>query len=297
MYKDSTQSIPKTNSSSILKKKSLKRIKPISPLMGKSPSYSILSKSTVSKSKISSKSIQNSLPDVISSSSVSYRNATPTKHLDISLDRLSSETKVDEKVLKKPKFIVILEKYEMYQRIFQEIIQKDKSFALILKKIKDVYEEFYETSIKEHTEKLKNKLQKNNELLIQKNEDISSLEKKIKKLSSENYELKKSLERSEEICNTVQNRLNKISKFTGPDLPKDEDTWKSLIVENEAYSISFKTLESKLNKSKQKERKLRSIIIDLKKNGFPVEEFLENINKKAKEAEYNSISGSNDSSI
>ena len=63
-----------------------------------------------------------------------------------------------------------------------------------------------------------------NELLSKKNEEIDVLDKRVRKLSSENYELAKSLERSEEICSGIQERLNKISKFSMNNIPKDEET-------------------------------------------------------------------------
>ncbi|OMJ72781.1 hypothetical protein SteCoe_28699 [Stentor coeruleus] len=282
IYKDSSISpIAKTNSSALLKKKSLKRIKGISPIVGKSPSTSLLVKNqkTINNliKKPSLKSIENQLSGI---TSTSYRSVTPTRILDTShdaenFDHLNSRTK------KKPmNFEMLVEKYEVYKGIFEEVIQKDKTFSSVLKKIKEIYEEFYEASLKEHTKKMKEKNDILTASLIKRDEELGLLDKRIRKISTENYELAKSLERSEEICNGVQDRLNRISKFSLENVPKDEQTWKSLIIENEAYSISFKNMESKIKSAKSNEKKLRQLVLEIKKSGFPVEEFYEKTIKK-----------------
>ena len=226
IYKD-IQSIVKVNSSALLKKKSLKRIKTISPMLGKTPSHSFLAKNSKPTSllnkKPSLKILENNFPG-ITNTSISYRSATPTKNLEISTEIESADNNFKKTKQKPQSFEKVLEKYEMYKGIFDEIIQKDKTFMVILKKIKDSYEEFYEISILEHTFKLKEKIEKMNELLSKKNEEIDVLDKRVRKLSSENYELAKSLERSEEICSGIQERLNKISKFSMNNIPKDEET-------------------------------------------------------------------------
>lgn len=285
IYKDSSISpIAKTNSSALLKKKSLKRIKGISPIVGKSPSSSLLIKNQKTANNLikkpSLKSIENQLSGVSGITSTSYRSVTPTRILDTShesenFDHFNSRTK------KKPmNFEMLVEKYEMYKGIFEEVIQKDKTFSSVLKKIKETYEEFYETSLKEHTKKMKEKIDLLTATLIKRDEDLGILEKRIRKISTENYELAKSLERSEEICNGVQDRLNRISKFSMEKIPKDEQTWKSLIIENEAYAISFKNMESKIKSAKHNEKKLRQLVLEIKRSGFPVEEFYEKTIKK-----------------
>ena len=227
IHKDtSIHSIVKTNSSALLKKKSLKRIKATSPLLGKSPSSSIIQKnqkSVILDKKISLKSIENSLPDISSSNPTRNRSFTPHEKMEINTDLETSDilTKSKIKVLSFEKRV---EKYEIYRRMFDEIIQKDKNFASVLKKIKDSYEEFYEFSIIEHTQKLKDKIENLTNSLNKKTEEVISLDKRIRKLSTENYDLAKSLERSEEICNRVQDRLNKISKFNMTDIPSDPQT-------------------------------------------------------------------------
>lgn len=272
LQKDPAFHLGKVNSSALLKKKSLKRIKTISPLIGKSPSYSVLIKNQKSSlSKKPSLKAFNNLPGIIAS----YRSVTPTKTLNISAELETSEETMRKPQQKKLNFTMMVDKYEMYKGIFDEIIEKDKNFSQVLKKIKDAYEEFYSASIEEHTKKLREKCEVLNEILSQHKENQMSLEKKVKKLASENYDLAKSLERSEEICNCIQERLIKISKFDINKVPQDEETWKSLVIENEAYSISFKNLESKLKNSRKNEGKLRRLIEDIRESGFRVDKFIE----------------------
>ena len=285
IQKDSSiHPISKVSSSALLKKKSLKRIKNQTPLIGKSPSATSISKnpkmiSMLSK-KPSLKSIENHLPGISSNPMSSYRSLTPNKVSDS--DSLGSSLMQKRTVLS---FALVFEKYEMYKGIFEEIISKDKNFAMILRKIKDVYEEFYEISLKEHMNKLKEKVEALNEQIVKKNEDMLALDKKVRKLSTENYELARSLDRSEEICNGIQNRLNKISKFDVQSLDRTEEHWKALVVENEAYAISFKNLEKKLRSLRDNEKKLKKLLIDIKKSGFPIEEFYEKTIKKKKSYE------------
>jgi hypothetical protein len=238
--------------------------------------------------KPSLKIIESHLPGITSGAVSSYRSVTPTKVNDS--DSLSSSI-----IQRKPvqNFALAFEKYEMYKGIFEEIIQKDKKFSMVLRKIKDMYEDFYDASLKEHTSRLKEKVDGLNELVAKKNEEIAGLDKKIKKLSVENYELARSLDRSEEICNGIQNRLNKISKFNLEGVERTDENWKALIVENQAYSASFKNIEKKLKASKENEKKLKNLLVDIKKFGFPVEEFYEKkIRKKESVQEPSAEDGS-----
>ena len=271
----SINSIAKTNSSALLKKKSLKRIKTISPLLGKSPSSSILmrnQKKVEGSSKKSSIILHDKNFPVITSNS-SYRSITPTTKLNISTDMLPTEDSVYKPKPKVITFSMMVDKYEMYKGIFEEIIQKDKAFSVILAKIKNIYEDFYEMSVQEHTKKLKDKITSLSELLEKSREDSSTIEKNIKKLSTENYELAKSLERSEDICSRIQERLVRISKFNMNSMPRDEQTWKSLITENEAYANTMKNLEMRLKEFKNNEFKYRQVFSEVKAAGFPIEKY------------------------
>ena len=278
-------SIAKNNSSVLLKKKSLKRLKTISPLLGKSPSNSILmrnqKKLEISSKKASIAIQENNFPVI--NTSVSYRSITPTKKLNISTD-IDSTGDMQQLKQKAISFSMMVDKYEMYQGIFEEIIQKDKAFSIILAKIKNIYEEFYEMSIQEHTKRLKEKITSLSDLLDKSREDSSSLEKKVKKLSTENYELARSLERSEEICSRIQERLVRISKFNMNSIPTDEQTWKALVTENEAYANSMKKLEIKLKECKKKERKYQQVFNEVKAAGFPIEKYSVKIMMDEKEA-------------
>lgn len=275
--------ITKVHSSALLKKKSLKRIKATSPLIGKSPSVANFTRNpkiiNMLTKKASLKNIENHLPGISSIPVSSYRSVTPNKVFEQDLSHNSSLISTKKKV---QTYSLIVEKYEMYKGIFDEIIQKDRNFSSILKKIKETYEEFYEISIKEHSSKLKEKNEALNGIIAKKCEEITNLDKRIRKLSTENYELARSLERSEEICNGIQNRLNKISKFKLEGVERTEENWKALVIENEAFAISFKNLEKKLKELKGSEKKFKQLLIDIKKSGFPVEEFYETRIKKKK---------------
>lgn len=277
-------SISKVNSSALLKKKSLKRIKASTPIIGKSPSVSNISKNpkiiSMLTKKSSLKNIENHLPGISSIPVSSYRSLTPNKLADLDQSQNSSIYNTSKKV---QSYTMIVEKYEMFKGIFDEIIQKDKNFSSILKKIKEAYEEFYEVSIREHTHRLKEKNDNLNQVVSKKCEEIANLDRRIKKLSTENYELARSLERSEEICNGIQNRLNKISKFSLDGIERTDENWKALVIENQAFAISFKNLEKKLKNFKTGEKRFKKLLIEIKKTGFPIEEFYEKTIKKKHE--------------
>ena len=227
IYKEnSIHQISKQNSSILLKKKSLKRIKSISALHGKSPSVLQMkknSKLSLNHKKLSLKAIEGLLPDLSSINGAKNRSLTPNEKNDITIDIETSDlsAKSNTKLITFEKRV---EKHEIYSKMFDEIIQKVKTFSPILKKIKENYEEFYKISLIELTQNLKDKIDALTSVINKKCEEIITLDKRVKKLSTENYELAKSLERSEEICSRIQGRLNKISKFDPNEISTDIET-------------------------------------------------------------------------
>lgn len=264
------QSLSKVKSSLVLKKKVTKAPKNYSVTPEKSPSTKD-SNILRSKEKIFINYSEKELPIMNISNSISYRSNTPLQISGFDSDH-SFSSKKNLKSDKKQKplgFQAVVEKYEMYKRIFSSIIEKDKPFSTALKKIKEVYESFYEYSISEHTEKLKEKVTSQEKTIKEKDEEIAALKRKTKKLASENYEIAKSLERSEEICSVIQHRLNKIANFSLENYNMDKDTWKYLITENEAYSISIRNIEKELKASRKNEKKLRNIVREFSRGYIP----------------------------
>lgn len=292
------QSISKTRSSSNLKNKSPIRFKNVSP--NRCSNQSIVLKSNDSKRSLFER--KQSTASKHSSLSNSYHDSK-----DITTEKLANyqkeasilEVKLNDILndyQKKPESTQTTKKiFEIHKKIFEEVIQKDKIFGGILIKIKEAYDlmissnpalkslKEYKVSIKDLTKNLNSQL-----------EITKSQEKKIEKLSKENFELSKSLERSEQICTEIQKKLCYITNFNVSELPKDEIRWKALLLENKNYSEAYGRVKEENRNYKYKEKKLLKLIVALKQRGYPVEEVYENDVEKKKNKELPHYSGSED---
>lgn len=174
---------------------------------------------------------------------------------------------------------------EVYKDIFNEVILKDKSFGRVLKKIKDFFEKVLTKVSADNTVKdLKIKLKDALTNIKNHNELIKVQEKKIEKLDKERSKLAKELQRSEEICTEIQKKLCRITNFDASEVPKDEQKWKAVLLENRTYLEAIRELKEELKEYRYKEKKLMQLLNLLKDKGYPVESVYENevVKKKPK---------------
>jgi hypothetical protein len=179
----------------------------------------------------------------------------------------------------------IEDEFEVYQRYFIELIKADKKYGKVLLKIKSAYDSRINSSDSNLLLKLKTELK---ELQGQANKDYRDKQlytKKIEKLAKENVELSRALDDAEEKYNSMILRLQEITNYDLQKIPKDEITWKALAMENQALCKINKEMQQDLKLISSKEKKLISLLLELKRLGYPVEEIYEQKQAKSKREE------------
>ncbi|CAG9331375.1 unnamed protein product [Blepharisma stoltei] len=168
------------------------------------------------------------------------------------------------------------DKFNVYRKIFVEVIEKDKTYGSLLAKIKNAYEEWISIEkTQENNLSLKQEANDLNEKIKELLEDRKLIYRKIEKLAKENIELSRSLEESEAGYAELHDKLLLISKTKIDDIPKDENSWKYVVAENKILADLCKQMKDELKKFRSKEKKLLKLIIALKNRGYPVEEVYE----------------------
>jgi chromosome segregation ATPase len=176
-------------------------------------------------------------------------------------------------------------KIEPFRQAFNEIIQKDENFGGLLKKIKEGYEEMFKNNqidtSKEVLDKLNDEISYMKEKLAKNKADKKFLIKKIEKLAKENTELSRNLDDRETRYVDLQDKLIKLSKVDTQEFPKDENSWKYLISENQHLIKLCDEMRKDIKHLSRKEKKLVKLVIALKNRGFPVEEvYQEDVHKE-----------------
>ncbi|CAG9333195.1 unnamed protein product [Blepharisma stoltei] len=186
------------------------------------------------------------------------------------------------------------EVFDIYSKMFAEIIEKDTLFGPLLLKIQHAYEDWMisaTSDYKETSQNLKFELSELSKKCQLQNEDKKTMDRKIEKLSKENYELSKSLEEQEERYAELQEKIFKIADIKIDQLPKDDETWKFLVAENQNYASVCENMRNELKNYAYKEKKLLKLVLAMKKRGYPVEEIYDqevaHHKKKKKKQEQN----------
>mmetsp|Transcript_2730 Transcript_2730/g.6036 ORF Transcript_2730/g.6036 Transcript_2730/m.6036 type:complete len:497 (+) Transcript_2730:47-1537(+) len=188
------------------------------------------------------------------------------------------------------------DKFKIYQKMFEEVINRDERFGSLLTKIKLAYEDWHYSEGKPTlTERLKAELNEKVEELIRIKQEHTQLSKKVSKLAKENVELSRSLEDSEARYLDLQDRLLKLTQVKCDSVPRDESSWQYLVSENKYYSEVFKNLKRDMKYLKHREDKLLKLIYALKKHGYPVEQVYKEECRKTKQSKlpYKEVKGSN----
>jgi hypothetical protein len=196
----------------------------------------------------------------------------------------------------KPTDAMNTDKFKVYQTIFQEVISRDQCFGSLLTKIKSAYEDWLSAEgLQTLTARLKAELNEKNQALAKTKQEASHLEKKMSKLAKENVELGRALDDSEARYFDLQDRLLKLTQVKCDSVPRDEVSWKYMVLENKHYAELFKALKRDNRQLKRREDKLLKLMLALKKQGIPVEQVYKEECCKTKEAKlpYKEIPGSN----
>lgn len=148
------------------------------------------------------------------------RQGQVVQTLEIKLTKLLRETQ--KPTAKMPK-----EVFDVYSKIFDEIIDKDTIFGPLLFKIQHAYEDWLaanKNESKEITKNLKIEISDITKKFQTQTEDKKTMDRKIEKLSKENYELSKSLEEQESRYLDLQEKFYKIASVKTDSFPRDENS-------------------------------------------------------------------------
>ncbi|OMJ86558.1 hypothetical protein SteCoe_11912 [Stentor coeruleus] len=167
------------------------------------------------------------------------------------------------------------DKFKIYQKYFTEFIKSDKKYGIFLSKIKAGYELRMLSCENSLVAKLKNDIKEFQEQVSKEYKDRQLCLKKIEKLSRENVELSKILDEAQVKYNNAIEKIKGITSYDMGKIPKDEMTWKALAFENQSLSKFNRELQRDLKALSAKEKKLSNLFIELKKQGFPVDQVYE----------------------
>ncbi|OMJ94472.1 hypothetical protein SteCoe_2377 [Stentor coeruleus] len=178
-------------------------------------------------------------------------------------------------------------RFDIFRMAFTDIIENDDNYGNLLKKIKEAYEQRMKLdqidTSKELVEKLKEEIRELREKVTSSKEDKKFLVKKIEKLAKENTELSRHLDDREGRYVDLQDKLIKLSKIDLEEIPKDDDSWKYLVSENQHLLKVCEEMRKDIKHLSRKEKKLVKLIVALKNRGYPIEDvYQEDVHKEKK---------------
>lgn len=227
-------------------------------LIARSPSYLLAQVPSQSKVQLSVRSKSKNSFRLDDSSLSAARLNTPWENLAIQARLFKDKLKSIEKQEQSPEF------YEKVFELFDEVIEKDIIFGSVLSKIKIII-------MKNINEQVENFKDINKQLQINQ-EEKSSFKKMLDRLSTENIDLGKEIQRLEAICSGLQSTLDEIRKVSVESTPINSDKWKALIYENHQYSSLVQDMKLDIREYQYKEDQLIRLIGAIKNRGVPVDD-------------------------
>jgi hypothetical protein len=182
------------------------------------------------------------------------------------------------------------DKFKVYQRTFEKIINQSHKFGPLLSKIKTAYEDWFkaeETSLA----KLRLKLKAKDQDIEKMQQDGVLLETKLIKLSEQNSQLSRALDEAEAKFVELEDRLMLFS--LGKYQSGEGRSWQVLLSENKHYTGLVATLQRDLRHMKHREDRLLSLINALKNEGLPVERIFkkEYLKRRLAKISYTEVAG------
>jgi hypothetical protein len=147
---------------------------------------------------------------------------------------------------------------------FDEVIEKDLLFGSLLSKIKVIIVD----SLKEALESVKDCKKQ----IFCLEDEKQSFKKMLDRLSTENMDLGKEIQRLEGICSGLQGTLDEIRKVSLETVPIDSDKWRALLYENSQYVSLVQDMKLDIKEYQYKEDQLIRLIGAIKSRGVPVDD-------------------------
>lgn len=158
------------------------------------------------------------------------------------------------------------EKHKKHNEVLEKIIEKDALYGPLLSRIKHFYDELH----KHYTDEIARLIAVVDSQVSEK----QSYLRMVERVSKENSDLGKEVQRLEALCIDMQSMLNEIKNIDINNM-QNPDNWKSLVYENNHYSVLCKNLKLDLKDYQYKEEKLIKLIEAIKNRGYPVDEIYE----------------------
>jgi hypothetical protein len=175
--------------------------------------------------------------------------------------------------------------FPIYEKMFQEVIDRDRQFGSLLIKIKVFYESRLRAMSKTGTnvaaeqlfEQCAEQLKAAKQKLKQCSEEKKLMLRRIGNLSKETVEMNQNIEELELENEQLKGKLDTIKCIDIGEFPKNEDAWKYLIVENQNYYQENRRLRHKLRVVESQSDTLQLLVQRMRDRGFPIDELEERL--------------------
>jgi len=188
--------------------------------------------------------------------------------------------------------------FPIYEKVFQEIIDRDRQFGSLLIKIKVFYESWLKSfsrsgqnlASEQLFEQCGEQLRAARQKLKLCSEEKKLMLRRIGNLSKETVELNQSIEDLEVENEQLKAKLETIKSIDLAEFPKSDEAWKYLIVENQNYYQENRRLRHKVSVAESQADTLQVLVQRMRDRGFPIDELEERLfssleNSKAEDLE------------
>ena len=188
--------------------------------------------------------------------------------------------------------------FPIYEKVFQEIIDRDRQFGSLLIKIKVFYESWLKSfsrsgqnlASEQLFEQCGEQLRAARQKLKLCSEEKKLMLRRIGNLSKETVELNQSIEDLEGENEQLKAKLETIKSIDLAEFPKSDEAWKYLIVENQNYYQENRRLRHKVSVAESQADTLQVLVQRMRDRGFPIDELEERLfssleNSKAEDLE------------
>lgn len=161
-------------------------------------------------------------------------------------------------------------KFEIFNLVFDEIIERDKQFSRYLLMIKIYYQSYYEQKLSDKSEELSIFKKTQEKFQAAFNQEKNSLQRTVETLSRENLQLSRDIEKCESLIDSLQDQLDVIHNYDSPTTDKSQENWNCLLLEVKFYSEMCKSLQKEVEIYKQNQEMFIKKFDELKSQGVEI---------------------------
>lgn len=161
-------------------------------------------------------------------------------------------------------------KFEIFNLVFDEIIERDKQFSRYLHMIKIYYQSYYEQKLLEKTEELQMFKKSQEKLKNDFGQERTSLQRTVETLSRENLQLSRDIDKCENLIESLQDQLDVVHNYDSSSVDKSQENWNCLLLEIKFYTELCKSLQKEVEIYKQNQEMFLKKFEELKTQGVEV---------------------------